>query len=73
MVTTRQETTPSQNAIVQLRNVDSTFLLFEMVDGVRPMVLLPTRSTHMADRRVANQMAKVDHWLIKSITSLVRE
>lgn len=73
MVTTRQETTPSQNAIVQLRNVDSTFLLFEIVDGVRPMLLLPTRSTHMADRRVVNQMAKVDHWPIKSITSLVKE
>ena len=72
MAATRQDETPSKNAIEQLRNEDSTFLQFKMVDGVHPVLRLARPSTNMANRRLASQMVKVDHGLIKFTTSQVK-
>ena len=71
MVPTRQDETPSKSVIKQLRNEDSTFLQFNMVDGVHPVLRQLRLSTNMANRRPASQMAKVDHGPIRFTTSQV--
>ena len=71
MAATRQDGTPSKSAMKQLRNEDSTFLQFKMVDGVHPVLRLVRLSTNMANRRLVSQMAKVDHGQIRSTTSEV--
>ena len=71
MAGTRRDSTPSKNAIEQLRNEGSTFLQFKMVDGVHPVLRLPRPSTNMANRRPASQMGKVDRGLIRFTTSQV--
>ena len=68
MAATRQDETPSKSAIEQLRNEDSRFLQFKMVDGVHPVLRLARRLTNMANRRHVSQMVKVDHGPIRFIT-----
>ncbi len=60
MAVTGQDKTLSQNAIEQLRNEDSTFSQFKMVDGVQPVLLLPRHSTNMENRLLASRMVKAD-------------
>ena len=71
MAATSQDKTPSKSAIKQLRNEDSTFLQFKMVDGVHPVLRLARLSTNMANLRPASQMAKVDHGPTRFTTSQV--
>ena len=71
MAATKQDETLSKNAIEQLRNEDSAFLRFKMVDGVHPVLQLARLSTNMENRRPASQMVKVDHGPIRFTTSQV--
>lgn len=73
MVVTSQDATLSKNAIEQLRNEDSIFSQFKMVDGVQAVLLLTRHSTNMANRLLASRMVKAGHGLIKFITSMVSE
>ena len=72
MEITGQDTTLSRNATKRLKNEDSKFSQFKMVDGVQPVHRLSRPSTNMANRLLVSRMVRVDHGPIRFITSPVR-